>query len=297
MMLIFDVVDARRALGPIYSPSIPLPLARYSLPAPFPPRRSEFVSSKMQPSGPEREQSWTDVWAQRLEAFESSGYSISALEPPYVSASAGATVRLFGEYAQTETRDFEMRVYEYIRETMFRSLMADFERVHDVGAGTCFNSVAFCRLNPRATVHAYDWAPATSQIASALREKHSLQIYGHHFNFFGPSLSLGAGDVVVTTCALEQAGTNWRPFLDCILASGAGRVVHLEPIYEKYDRTIEFDAVAAEYHVQRNYVRGYYPELKRLEAEGRIRVLVDHRTGIGSRFHECYTILAWEVSR
>ena len=297
----FSDAEARAALGPVYTSSIPIPLISYSRlsnderAAEVSSIREDLDTSRRALSGPHRRESWSDAWSERLAAFERSMYDLAALEPPYVSAHQ--TVRLLGDYARSETCQFETRVYEYIRESMFRSLMTGFDTIHDVGAGTCFNSAAFCALDPSVSVHAYDWAPATSQIATVLRERYAMNISGSLFDFYAPDLRPSQDDVVVTTCAMEQVGESWLPFLENLLRASPGRVVHLEPIYEKYDASIEYDRLAAEYHLSRNYLKGYYPELKRLEAAGKIEILCDHRTGIGSRFHECYTILAWEARR
>ena len=294
-----DANDMRQALGPLYDPSIPLPDARYielSLIDSYHEQQliqMELISGRFSESGPHREKSWSDAWTDRLQTFANAGYEVAALDPPYVSAHA--IVRWMGSYIRATSENFEMRVYEYIRESLFRKFMSDASIVHDVGAGTCFNSAAYLKLYPKSTVYAYDWAPATEIISDLLRQKHGMNIRGRKFDFYKPDLCCMEDDVVMTTCAMEQIGEDWRPFLDNLLTEKPRRVVHLEPIYEKYEEDRGYDSIAREYHRQRKYLRGYYPELKKLAAEGKIRILCDHRTGIGSRFHECYTVIVWEL--
>ena len=188
-----------------------------------------------------------------------------------------------------------MNVYRYIRESVFRKFMSSAQIVHDVGAGSCFNSAAYIHFNPEATVFAYDWAPASQQIANDLRTVHNMRLYGERLDFFNPDLALETSDdIVLTTCAMEQLGDRWQPFLNNLLMEKPRRVVHIEPILEKYAEDRGFDSIAREYHLERNYLRGYYPELLRLRDAGKINIVCDHRTGIGSRFHECYTVIAWE---
>lgn len=293
-----DALDMQEAMGHLYDPTIPIPSVRYTELSMVDCHQvqqtiqTELISGRFSKSGPDRERSWSDSWAAVRDRFRESGYDLAVLDPPYVSANP--TVRWLGAYARAETEGFEMEVYRYVRESVFRRYMSTARAVHDVGAGSCFNAAAYCRFNRAARVMTYDWAPAIADIADDLRRHHGMRVHGHHFNFFEPSLTIDTGDTVMTTCAMEQLGENWRPFLDHLLSVRPGRVVHVEPILEKYEEDKGFDAVAREYHLERGYLRGYYPELLRLHAGGRIKILCDHRTGIGGRYHECYTVLVWE---
>lgn len=291
--------DMRAAMGPLYDSELQLPNAFYKELSLIDSHREQqlvmthMLSARFSASGPQRENSWSDAWAECHAEFVESGYDLRKLDPKYVSANP--IVRWMGYYVRAESSNFEMNVYRYIRETVFRKLMRDGYIVHDVGAGSCFNSVAYFRFNPARPVHAYDWAPASQKIADDIRTHYGMPIYGKHFNFFQPDLTLESKeDIVLTTCAMEQLGESWRPFLDNLLAVKPKRVVHIEPIFEKYADDRGFDTVAREYHLERNYLRGYYPELLRLRDAGKINIVCDHRTGIGSRFHECYTVIAWE---
>lgn len=291
--------DMRVAMGPLYDSELLLPNAFYrELNLVDSGREMQLVmtqmlSARFSESGPQREQSWSDAWLDRRDEFVKSGYNLQVLDPPYVSANP--IVRWMGTYARAESSNFEMNVYRYIRESVFRKFMRDGHVVHDVGAGSCFNSVAYFRFNPAHPVYAYDWAPASQLIAEDIRAQYGMPIYGKRFDFFNPNLTLESReDIVFTTCAMEQLGENWQPFLDNLLAISPKRVVHIEPIYEMYDQDGDYDRLAREYHAERNYLRGYWPALKKLRDQDKIRIQCAHRTGIGSRFHECYTVIVWE---
>lgn len=297
MMQRVNDVDMMRAMGPLYSPSVDLPPVSYETltdiecELELENARSDLDARDLSVSGPERETSWSDSWAAVRDSFAKSEYELAVLDPPYVSASP--IVRWMGRYARASTGGFEMEVYKYIRETVFRKLMLDASTVHDIGSGSCFNSAAYCRLNSAVDVVAYDWAPASQDIANMLHEQHGMRVRGERLNLYDSKFTLGSNDIVMTTCALEQLGHKWESFLDNALREKPKRVVHIEPILEKYSDNI-FDGIARAYHVRRNYLNGYYSELIRLQNAGQIDLICDHRTGIGSRFHECYTILAWE---
>ena len=95
-------------------------------------------------------------------------------------------------------------------------------------------------------------------------------------------------------CALEQVGERFRPFLDFILEKRPKRVVHVEPMLELYDPALPHDALAIRYHQQRKYLTGLLPHLRSLEQAGSIRLLKVQRLKFGSRFHECFSLVAWE---
>lgn len=290
--------DMKMALGDLYDPTLPLPNASYTR---FTTTESneqlekisqEVATGSFSRSGPEREQSWGDSWAAVRDKFKNSNYDLTVLDPPYVSANP--IVRWMGQYVRAESLDFEMEVYRYIRESVFRKLIKDAIAVHDVGAGSCFNSVAYLQYNPKARVFAYDWAEASQDIAHMLWRQHNMKIYGHHVDFYDCNITVDPLDVVMTTCALEQVGDKWFSFLDNMWRARPRIVVHIEPILEKYTDT-PFDTVARDYHTSRNYLSGYYEALLKLQDKNKIKIVCDHRTGIGSRFHECYTVIAWKL--
>jgi hypothetical protein len=288
----------QEALGSLYDVSIPLPDARYvelSLVDSHQVQRtiqSELISAHFSISGPQREESWSDSWAVVRDKFEKSNYDLTVLDPPYVSANP--TVRWLGGYIRADSPGFEMEIYRYIRESVFRKYMNDAVTVHDVGAGSCFNTAAYAKFNIASRIIAYDWAPASQDIANMLRNQHKMRVFGQHLDLYNSDMTMDHSDIVMTTCALEQLGERWGSFLYNVMKERPRRVVHIEPIFEKYYEDRGFDEVAREYHLQRNYLKGYYPELLKLRDAGHINILCDHRTGIGSKFHECYTVLVWE---
>ena len=290
--------DLEKALGKIYSSALPIPdISYYEFDQEE--QRSEINNirdyvklnqAKLVRSGPNRETAWGEFWNDTLKTFEESNDTI-LLEPAYIKAHS--IYRLSGNYVAA-SGDFERKLYEYIRQSIIIKLLSGFTTIHDLGAGSCFNSLAFSKSLPESNIVAYDWAPATVKIADILAQKHNLNITGSLYNFYQSNLKFDSNDLVITACALEQLGDNWISFLNNMLTAKPKRVVHLEPIYERYNSLSEFDIIAREYHKLRNYLIGYYPMLKKLEQEDKIRIICDHRTEIGSRFHECYTILAWE---
>lgn len=258
--------------------------------------RADLISDpgRFAASGPHRENVWADAWAETLERFKNSGYDTRALSPPFIDRATH--VRWNGRYVYPISPDFESRLYAVIREWVFRAIVFADSRLYEFGAGSCFNVATYCEMFPKASAMALDWAPASVEIAESLKRMRGLNVEGRRFDFFNPSsdVSIVDGSVILTVGALEQVGSNFRPFLDYVMSSNPRRVVFIEPTVENYDASNPFDELAILYHNMRNYLTGLKPAIYNLQNQGRVRVVYDVRTTLGSRYHEGYQILAWD---
>lgn len=246
------------------------------------------------PSGPHRESVWADAWSETLERFKNSRYDIRALSPPFIDRAS--YVRWNGRYVYPVSPDFESRLYAIIREWVFREIVFADSRLYEFGAGSCFNIATYCKMFPKASAVALDWAPASVEIALSLKRECGLNVDGRRFDFFNPShdITITGDSVVLTVGALEQIGSNFNLFLDYIMSNNPRRVVFIEPTVENYNKDNPFDEVAILYHNMRNYLTGLKPAIYDLQQHGKIRVVEDLRTTLGSKYHEGYQILAWE---
>ena len=73
----------------------------------------------------------------------------------------------------------------------------------------------------------------------------------------------------------------------------ADYVMNIEPIYEFYDLSKDFDLVAVKYIEKRNWLRGYYTSLLDLEKKGVIKIFEKLRL-FGSLYHETYNFIIWK---
>ncbi len=244
--------------------------------------------------GEHRASIWRDAWQDHLDDFVKSGHALEALNPRFV----GGTVllRWQGEYIEGVTERFELAFLEIFRDWLFRTYLADTAHLYEFGSGSAFNVAAYAQLYPQTDITALDWAPAAVTIANLLGERHGMKIAGQRFDFFAPDsgFEFAPDSSVLTMCALEQVGDRFQPFLDFILAKRPRRVVHVEPMLELYDPDLPHDALAIRYHQQRKYLSGLLPHLRSLEKTGAIRLLKVQRLKFGSRFHECFSVVAWE---
>ncbi|WP_425065360.1 hypothetical protein [Reyranella sp.] len=244
--------------------------------------------------GEHRASIWRDAWQDHLDDFISSGHALEALNPRFV----GGTVllRWQGAYVEGVTERLELAFLEIFRDWLFRTYLADTSHLYEFGSGSAFNVAAYAKLYPQTDITALDWAPAAVTIANLLGERHGMKIAGERFDFFAPDsgFEFAPNSSVLTMCALEQVGERFRPFLDFILEKRPKRVVHVEPMLELYDPALPHDALAIRYHQQRKYLTGLLPHLRSLEQAGSIRLLKVQRLKFGSRFHECFSLVAWE---
>lgn len=242
-------------------------------------------------SGPHRAGDWERGWHENLREFEAAGGAPQALVPKY---NRHRVLRLCGEYVRVADPGFEYAVYTALRHWYFARYFGGVERVVELGCGTGTSLLLLAQAFPRLELLGLDWAQSSQQILAQLAARTGASLRGERFDMFAPraDLPLGPGAGVLTSAALEQIGDRHGPLLDVLLAGEPAVCVHLEPLVELYGDTL-FDEVARRYHTARNYLRGFVPRLRALEAEGRVEILELRRTGLGSFFHEGYGVVVW----
>jgi hypothetical protein len=88
-------------------------------------------------------------------------------------------------------------------------------------------------------------------------------------------------------------GSNFEDFLQFVLKKKPAVCVHLEPIDEVLDQTHLIDRLSTLYFRKRNYLAGFLPRLKELQADGKIEMLKEQRTYTGSYFIEGHSLIVW----
>jgi hypothetical protein len=244
--------------------------------------------------GAARHRLWSDVWQECLENFIRNDHDVEALNPRFVGASR--MLRLNGDYAEAESTRFEVDLYGIVRKWLFHRWLGGYSNIFEFGSGSAFNLVALARQRPDASIHGLDWAQGAVDLANVLREKLNLNLHGRSFDFFKPdySLDIPVRSAVMTFCALEQTGERFTQFLDFLLAKQPARCIHMEPIVEFYDPATLPDTMALRYHLRRGYLNGLLTRLRELEEKGRVTILDARRLGLGSLYHEGFSVVVWE---
>ena len=243
-------------------------------------------------AGPHRAADWERGWGENLREFEAAGLAPQALLPKY---NRHRVLRLAGDYVQVADPRFEYAVYTALRHVYFARWFGGLARVVEFGCGTGTSLLQLAETFPHLQLCGLDWAESSQQILRRLGERLGRPIEAHRFDMFQPAgeVALGAGTGVFTSAAMEQLGTDHGALLDYVLAGRPEVCVHFEPIFELYAEDSLFDEVARRYHLRRNYLRGFLPRLRELQAQGRIELLEVRRTGFGSFFHEGYSVVVW----
>jgi len=238
---------------------------------------------------------WADTWSEVKERFEASNFSIDELIPKFV----GATdyLRLGSKYVQPKDAHFEISFFYVLRDWLFKTYLSSYAKVVELGSGSGFNVIELSRCFPEIQVVGADWSQSAVDILKLYACKTNAKVDGYRFDFFHPSdlLEISQDTAIMTFCAFEQIGEKFDSILQFILDRRPSRVVQVEPVIEFYNPSDPFDLIAMRYHKSRGYLEGYYSALLRLEADGKIRILHAKRTGFGSLFNECYSVLVWEL--
>jgi SAM-dependent methyltransferase len=253
--------------------------------------------SPLSVSGRNRHQDWEKGWGENLQEFQKSKGDLDALVPKYMHKFP--MKRLFADYIEPLDRDFEINFYKVYRHYLFKTYLAGYDPVFEFGCGTGYNLAIMARLFPEKSFWGLDWSENAVSIVDALAFSLGLErLRGRLFDYFSPddSLEIPGNAAVITLNSLEQMGDDYGNFLDFLLRKSPPLCINSEPFVEMYDESDLLDYLAARYHRRRNYLRGYLPALKRLEADGIIEILKEQRVRLGNLFHDGYSLVIWRVA-
>jgi len=254
----------------------------------------DFLVTEKKISGPEYLEFWEIGWKENLDLFRDT-LNISALLPKFIRKNS--LIRFQGKFIAPEDPNFESNFVEVIRETVFQQYFSDSESIWEFGCGTGLNLVHLSRIFPEKQLVGCDWALASVHIIKELSKSLGLNLDGQLFDIFNPNLEIldtvPANSGLLTVGTMEQIGAQFFPFLNALLNSKFKIIIHLETNYELYDKTDLFDYFPVKYIEKRNWLTGYFSELRKLEGEGKIEILHQKKT-FGSFFHDGYTITIWE---
>jgi len=247
-------------------------------------------------SGPDMRTLWENNWSDHLQKITSSDETAPdnrLMVPEFIQDRD--VVRLNGEYITTRSPEFELHLANLIRKWLFRRYFSGVDWIGDFGAGSGLNLGFLADLFPDTRLRGFDWSDSAVSLINHIGETKDSDVEGAVFDFLNPDPMLvvppGAG--VLTWGALEQVGVNFQPFLSWVRAQNPRVVMHVEPIVDWYDESLELDEIAVRYHHKRGYLSGFWPALQGLELDGEISILKARRLGFGSLFHEVYSVIVW----
>lgn len=237
---------------------------------------------------------WEKGWGEVLENIRDKGFNPEHLTPQYFHHNI---LRLNGNYIATNDSNFEENLYTEIKRLIFKTYFDKCENAVEFGSGTGKSLLLLAEMYPQLKITGCDWSGPAVEIANTIAKETGYKINGNLFNLFtlegSEKIAINSQTGVYTFHTLEQIGSEYGAFLEWLIQKKPGICVHLEPIKEFYDPGSEFDDVAIKYHERRNYLDGFYTELKKLEIKGRIKIHKARRLKFGSMFQEAYSLIIW----
>lgn len=243
-------------------------------------------------SGPHRLNDWEKGWEENLQAFTRSSYDLNQLIPKFVKE--GAYIRFQGNFIEPQSDSFETDFVTVMRYYLYDKYYKNLDTLYEFGAGTGLNLIAASEMFPEMKLVGLDWTNASIKIINSIKERLNINISGERFDLFNPDKNyrLNKDSAILTIGTLEQLGQNFKPFINYILRNKPKICINLETLYEVYDQNNLLDYLAMKYLEKRNYLRGFLPYLKNLEAKKKISILEIRRT-FGSFYHDGYTYIVW----
>jgi hypothetical protein len=198
----------------------------------------------------------------------------------------------------TEDPQLEYHLLVLARYLFLGAYLAGVDHIYELGCGSCSNLLQLSQMFPDKWLHGWDWTQASVDITSDLRNRHGLRCDGRRFDMLNPPerLDLAPNSAVLTIHAMEQLGHNHATLIDRIIQARPAIVLQLEPIVELYDPENVYDQLALLYVRERNYLAGYLPALRKLEADGEIELIAVHRPYVGGVLHEA-SLVVWRPTR
>jgi SAM-dependent methyltransferase len=232
-------------------------------------------------------------WGENLALCRKNGVSTASLRPLY--ARRWEMIR----YNNTLVLPENPHVFEDLLHVSvalsFRHYLSAINPVYEFGCGTARFLYLLGSFFPEKELYGLDWSESSVDLIKLIAQS-GRKIQGHRFDMLNPELdySIKKDAGVFTIGALEQLGNRFGPFLGYLLAQKPAIVVHHEPIIEFYDANLPLDQIAIDYHRKRGYLDGYLTELRRLEADGKLRILKAQRTYYGDGYHESASLVVWQ---
>lgn len=245
-------------------------------------------------SGEHRLEQWERGWGENLESFVKNPASVDLLTPRYF-AKYGA-IRWCGDFINPISTEFEGHSLAVLLDWLFDKYLRGASDIYEFGCGTGHNLLRVRGVNSSANLWGLDWAQSSQKIIEKLASyNNDSRLRAARFDYFNPdsTFKLARESVVYTVASLEQVGNRWESFVDYLRKNKPSICIHIEPIEELLDEQKLMDNLAIRYFRKRNYLDGFLTGLRRIEAEGGLKIHRAQRTNIGSLFIEGYSVVVW----
>lgn len=253
----------------------------------------EVVDGQAPVAGAHRQEQWENGWAEHRAMLEKDP-SWRSLVPRYFGKHP--VVRWQRRLIKPASLHFEYHMLEAVQFWLFDKYLRDADAIYELGCGTGHAMLRVRSVNPDAAIVGFDWARASQDLIAG-SDLFDVNMAGSWLNFFNPEahedFPVRPAAAFYSCAALEQIGRDWGMLLNWLLAQKPSIVVHIEPLTELLDGDNLLDYLSLQYSHKRGYLRNYLTILRDLETQGRVKIHMVRRTGVGSIFLDGYQALVW----
>lgn len=245
-------------------------------------------------SGEHRRDDWEKGWGENLNEYREKN-SLESIKPKYFGKYN--CVRWNQDFIIPLSKDFEKNSLYLVQDWVYDKYLRIVKNIYEFGCGTGHNLLRIREINKNATLWGLDWAKSSQEIINKMRKSGlDKNIFSSNFDFFNPdnSFKIDKKSAVITIAALEQVGENYKPFIDYVVRQKPDVCIHIEPIYELLDPSHLLDYLSIRYFKKRNYLWGMVNYLRKLEADGVVKIIEEKRSYIGSLFIDGYSVVVWK---
>jgi hypothetical protein len=245
-------------------------------------------------SGEHRIKDWEKGWGENRDSFRKQD-TFSNLVPKYFGKYP--YIRWKQKFIKGVDNELEYNLVKVLQLWLFDMHLSNVDSIYEFGCGTGHNLLRARDINKKAKIYGLDWTKASQETIQQINKTYDKKFIGKQFNFFQPDVSynLDRGSGVYTFAALEQTSDKFKSFIDYLVIQKPKICLHIEPMWEYLDSSSLMDYLSIRYFKKRNYLNGLKKYLLELEAQGKIEIVQDQRSYIGSMFVDGYSIIAWRV--
>ena len=238
-------------------------------------------------------QKWEIGWKENLiEVINSKDFE-RALIPKYLTKSK--YLRVNGKYYKAlQVNDIPLIHHDVIASLLRKLPKIDFDKIVELGAGSCNNAKLINNLFPSTPLLLTDWSSESISIANQLNRIISNKISGAFYDFFALENAVDLSNcLVITVHSLEQIGSDMS-VLERILEKKPKLILNIEPIIEDYKTTSEAGSLMIDLHNRREYFTGFPSWLSAKAQNKKLRILQSGKVRIGTEISEPYSFYIWE---
>ena len=234
--------------------------------------RKFILEQKILKAGKKYHKKWEEGWEENFNLFKKNR-NIKNLIPKYLGKYRVS--RLNNHLIKTTSKSFDYKIVKIITLYILEKYFQNQKNVVEFGCGTGLNLIYLNKINPKINLIGLDWTSSSQKIIKLLNKKYK-NISGYKFDYFNPifnkKIKLQKHNwSCFTVASLEQLGTKFKQFINFLEKKRPNIIVNIEPINEILNKKKTLEYLSIKYAEKRNYLKGYYSYLKKLERNKKIK--------------------------